>query len=139
MQRLSTLLVLLVVVAFISATCTDHKTKLRQFKLCTSLSEEACLMDSLSFSASTHTIYCSFEIARMNRDDQVKISWYFLGDSRVLIEETSLIIPESKSSTTIHSSLNKPLNGWPKGIYELEVSLESEKPITMVKSFSINK
>jgi hypothetical protein len=139
MRSISTIFFSWVIALIITISCTNDKTQLMHLKLCKTLNEESCEFDSSSFRTSIPLIYCSFNIKNPKFATALKISWYYISDSRVLIEETSLIIPESKSSTTMHSSLNRPLNGWPKGVYEVELSLESKKPITMVKSFSINK
>ncbi len=136
MQRFAILLWSIVVIVIATLHCSRADKQIVDVKLCESLKEKGCVTDSPLFSISTPIIFCSFIIDSSTGAKNLKVSWYYLGDSRVLIEETSLECGQGKS-IKMHSSLNKPLNGWPIGIYELEISLLNETKISVIKSFSI--
>jgi len=126
------------VIVVTSLQCSHAVKKITNVKLCELLGEKGCNYDSPSFDNSVQLIYCSFLTQNIKYDDTLKISWYYVGDSRVLIEETLLMISENKLGLPIKSSLNKPINGWPSGVFEVKISIENEEPtLSVVKSFLI--
>jgi len=126
------------VIVVSSLQCSRTVKQITNVRLCESINEKGCVKDSPSFDNSIQLIHCSFFTENIESSDTMKISWYYLGDSRVLIEETLLIISENKLGSPIISSLNKPLNGWPSGVFEVKISIENEEQtLSVVKSFLI--
>jgi len=126
------------VIIVVSIQCSHTEKQITNVRLCESINEKGCVKDNPSFDTSIQLIHCSFFTENIESSDPLKISWYYLGDSRVLIEETLLIIAENNSELPIISSLNKPLNGWPSGVFEVKISIEKEETeVSVLKSFLI--
>ncbi len=136
-RKIARLVLSVAVISIAWTACTGEKTNISDLKLCKSIEKSGCKFDSHSFDSSQPLIYCSFVIHNAKTTSDVKIAWHYQGDRRVLIKDTLFRIKANAPKIQFQSSLNKPLNGWPRGIYEVEISLEEEKLVSVVKSFSI--
>ncbi|OWY24498.1 hypothetical protein C7N43_05970 [Sphingobacteriales bacterium UPWRP_1] len=98
-----------------------------------------CPADKAQFSPEAPMFYLSCNLNFAPEDTQIKFQWYNTDGKRYLIDEATLRAGDIGSGSTfnVHANLSKPTNGWPKGNYEVVVSLSSDnfKPIS--KTFTV--
>lgn len=98
-----------------------------------------CPADKAQFSPDAPMFYLSCNLNFAPEDTQVKFQWYNTDGQRYLIDEATLRAGDVGSGSTfnVHANLSKPTNGWPKGNYEVVVSLNTDNFQPITKTFKV--
>ena len=99
-----------------------------------------CSNDTPSFTQKSPKLYASCELKYAPEDTEVTFSWYgYPKGEKVLIDAVTLRAGDhgNGSSYQLRSFLNSPSNGWPKGAYEVVISLDTNNSEPVIKKFMI--
>lgn len=138
-----TIIILIVIIAaifFISRGGCEFNVstaKVTNAKVCTSLSGNLCDKDHPVISTNAAEIYVSCNLKYAISDTKVKFSWYYFGDTKIEIDNVVLNTGDATGNLELHSSLSRPTNGWPKGVYEVVVQVQTDNAEPVVKQFSL--
>lgn len=108
-------------------------------RLCDAPANEVCAADKSQFTPDAPQFYVSCDLNFAPADTQIKFQWYNTDGQRYLIDEVTRKAGDIGSGTTfnVHSILSKPNNGWPKGNYEVVVSLNTDNFKPLTKAFKV--
>lgn len=120
-----------------SCQCNMSTAKVSDAKICTSLSGNLCDQDFPVISSSADEIYASCLLKYSVADTKVKFSWMYYGDTKFEIDNVVLDTGSNAGNLELHSSLSRPNKGWPKGVYEVVILVQTDNAKPVVKQFSI--
>ena len=120
-----------------SCQCNMSTAKVSDAKICTSLTGNLCDQDFPVISSSAGEIYVSCLLKYSVADTKVKFSWMYYGDTKFEIDNVMLDAGENMGTLELHSSLSRPNKGWPKGVYEVIIQVQTDNAKPVVKQFSI--
>lgn len=133
---------ILSVLLFCQCTVEDQPAIIKEVKVCTELVDGKCQEDLYSFSKYSSTFYVSCMLENAKEESTVTFRWYFVNNgSRFLLDEIKLKPSElavgKSRQYEINANLNRTSVAWQKGKYEIEVSLNTDQPTLVLKSFEI--
>jgi hypothetical protein len=123
--------------AFFMHSCSVSTARITDVMVCESVSDNQCLADQPVFNTDTREIFCSVIVKNAPGGTAVTFSWFYQGESRVAIDAVTLDTPEGGTTFNMQSSLSKPNNGWPTGVYEVVISLGTDNADPVVKTFVV--
>ncbi len=126
----------LVSVILVLAACSATTAHVDNVKMCTSVTDNLCNQDNPTFTTTTPEIYCSCNLKNAPENTEVEFAWYYLGDQKIAIDAVTISSGDRIGTLDLQTSLSKPFNGWPKGKYEVAISIVGFDK-TVVKSFSV--
>lgn len=132
--------VLIATVAFfvlITESCEFSTANLVDPKVCIELNEDLCKQDNPIISADVKQLFASCKIKNAPPETQVKFTWMFYGETKIKIDEVTFNSKDLGTNLNLHSSLNRPFNGWPKGVYEVEMQIVNADKEPLIKQFRI--
>jgi len=118
--------------------CSVSTAKVSDVKVCTSLNGNLCDQDNTVLPTSAPTIYASCLLKYSVADTKVKFTWLYYGETKIEIDNVVLNTGDKAGNIEMHSSLSQPTNGWPKGIYEVVIEVQTDNAKPVVKQFNIN-
>ncbi|MDX9881756.1 MAG: hypothetical protein RBS73_06790 [Prolixibacteraceae bacterium] len=118
--------------------CNVSTAKLSDAKVCTSLTGNLCDQDHLDIPVSTPVIYASCLLKYAPSGTKVKFSWMYYGDTKLEIGSVVLNSGDNGSTVELYSNLSCPDNGWPAGVYEVIIQVQTDNAMPLVKQFNIN-
>lgn len=140
-KRTIVILAILAIVIFIVAKggCEFNVStaKVGDVSVCTALSGDLCNADNPVLSTLTNDIYISCVLNYSVSETKVKFSWYYYGDTKMEIDNVVLNTGDNIGKQNLHSSLSRPNNGWPTGVYEVVIQVQTDNAEPVVKQFSI--
>jgi len=114
---------------------------LSDVKLCVEAdSNSICSSDSSTFETITPEIFLSSNLNNAPSGTKVTATWrYIKGELGNEPQDIDSVTAEAKEggSQPFTSSLSSPTAGWPKGDYEVTLTLSSDNSTPVVKKFSI--
>ncbi|MDZ4058846.1 MAG: hypothetical protein U1D64_02265, partial [Bacteroidales bacterium] len=69
---------------------------------------------------------------------KLKFTCLYYGDTKIKIDDVTLDTGELSGTVELNSYLSQPTNGWPKGVYEVEVLVLTDNAKPVIKQFTIN-
>lgn len=122
--------------------CEVSTADLTNVKICNNATDSSgdCAEDITLFKTTDPVIYLSANLDNAPDGTTVTATWNYLkGDLGNEKQEIDTVTATSKDSGTLpfHASLSAPTNGWPKGDYEVVLSLSSDNSTPITKQFSI--
>lgn len=117
--------------------CSVTTAKLSDAKVCTQLETNLCAQDNTIIDSSSDVIYASCILKGAPENTRVKFTWFYYGDTKFEIDHVVLSTLDKIGNIELHSTLSQPLNGWPKGVYEVRIEIEDVNKEPLVKQFSI--
>ena len=88
-----------------------------------------------SFPVSSPIIYCSFKVNGVAKDDMIKATWVYVGNSSGQvnneINETYDIVQAPEASYYLAFYLDKPAEGWSKGDYKVVLSINNKEKLSV--------
>lgn len=120
-----------------SCQCNVSTAKVSEVKVCTSLTGNLCNQDFPVISSSANEIYASCLLKYAVADTKVKFSWVYYGDTKFEIDHVVLDTGDKAGTLELHSSLSRPRKGWPKGVYEVVIQVQTDNAKPVVKQFTI--
>lgn len=124
-------------IAFVMHSCNVSTARITDVMVCESVTDNLCPADQPVFSSDAPDIYCSTVVKNAPGGTPVTFSWFYQGESRVAIDAVTLETPEGGTSFNLQSSLSRPTNGWPIGMYEVVISLGTDNTEPVVKTFVV--
>ena len=118
--------------------CSFSTARLIDAKVCTSLDGNLCNQDKTNIEATSPAIFASCVLKNAPQNTEVKFTWYYYGDTKFEIDSVVLSSGDNIGSIEMYSSLSIPYNGWPTGVYEVEISIVNDTAEPVVKQFNIN-
>jgi len=106
-------------------------------KICSTITGNQCLSDNPNFSPSTKQVFVSCTIKNAPRNTNIDFSWFYNGQSKTIITSSQLNPDYHTESYVLYNSIQRPLNGWPVGEYEVKISLIGTDKETIVKKFTV--
>lgn len=131
-------LILLVVLLVFSLDCARSETGIVNVRLCYTASSKACTADKATFSTDIPQLYCSFSVLQNIQYEQINVAWYYMGDRRVLVKDTLIKYSDNLKMKKNIVCLERPVNGWPIGIYEVKISIKNGSS-SVIKSFLMHE
>ncbi len=118
--------------------CSFSTARLTDVKVCTSLEGNLCSQDKTNIEATSPVIYASCVLKNAPQNTDVKFTWFYYGDSKFEIDSVILSSGDNIGNIDMNSSLSIPYNGWPLGVYEVEIQIVNDTSEPIVKQFNIN-
>ncbi|MBN2638155.1 MAG: hypothetical protein JXR65_03590 [Bacteroidales bacterium] len=106
-------------------------------KVCVQGNSNKCNADNPNFSNTTPGILLSCELKNSPENTKVQFAWYYIGQKKILIDAVTVDTGNRFGTLNLHSSLSKPTNGWPKGEYEVVITIVDTKKEPVVKKFTV--
>lgn len=116
--------------------CSFTTAHIRDVKMCNEFINDGCTNDNPSFSASDPVFIVSCIVANAPSETKITFSWFYTTGERIAIDEASVTLSEG-GTYPVHSSLSAPADGWPKGDYEVVISIEGFENKTVTKPFTV--
>jgi hypothetical protein len=126
------------VVAVTGCECSVSTANIQDVKICTSLSGNLCNQDNTTLGDTSPAIYVSCLLKNAVSSTKVKFTWLYYGDTKIKIDDVTLDTGELSGTVELNSYLSQPTNGWPKGVYEVEVLVLTDNAKPVIKQFTIN-
>ncbi|MDP3451316.1 MAG: hypothetical protein Q8R90_00050 [Bacteroidales bacterium] len=126
------------VVAVTGCECSVSTANIQDVKICTSLSGNLCNQDNTTLGDTSPAIYVSCLLKNAVSSTKVKFTWLYYGDTKIKIDDVTLDTGELSGTVELNSYLSQPTNGWPKGVYEVEITVLTDNAKPVVKQFTIN-
>ncbi|MDD4192164.1 MAG: hypothetical protein PHI28_12590 [Mangrovibacterium sp.] len=120
-----------------SCQCNVSTAKVSDVKICTVLTGNLCDQDYPVISSSAGEIFASCVLKHGVADTKVKFSWMYYGDTKIEIDHVVLDTGDKMGNLELHSSLSRPNNGWPKGVYEVVIQVQTDNAKPVSKQFTI--
>lgn len=117
--------------------CSVSTARLTDAKVCTSLVGNLCDQNKTIIDPASPVIYASCVLKNAPQNTQVKFTWLYYGDTKFEIDNVILSSGDNVGNIEMNSSLSKPNNGWPKGVYEVEIRIVNTTSEPIVKQFNI--
>ncbi|PKO98080.1 MAG: hypothetical protein CVU13_11655 [Bacteroidetes bacterium HGW-Bacteroidetes-8] len=124
--------------AMTGCECSVSTANVQDVKICTSLSGNLCNQDSPTLGDTSPTIYVSCLLKNSVSATKVKFTWMYYGDTKIKIDDVTLDTGELSGTVELNSYLSRPTNGWPKGVYEVEIQILTDNAKPVLKQFTIN-
>ena len=136
MKKIIPLLALFGVLSIFNS-CNFSTANISDVKMCISIADNQCQADKPVFDTNTPEIFVSCHLNNAPNDTDVEFAWFYLGQERIPIDAVVLNSGEIMGTLNLNSSLSKPNNGWPKGDYEIVISILGTEKDPIVKQFWI--
>lgn len=121
-----------------SCQCNFSTANIQDVKICTSLEGNVCNQDNPVIDNSAETIYASCLLKNSVSGTKVKFTWIYYGDTKIKIDDVILDTGELSGNLELNSNLSRPDNGWPKGVYEVEIQVQTDNAKPVNKQFTVN-
>ena len=133
------LLILPVILLYLSGCeCSVSTANVKDVKICTSLEGNVCNQDNPVIDNNAATIFASCLLKNSVSGTKVKFTWLYYGDTKIKIDDVILDTGELSGNLELNSNLSRPDNGWPKGVYEVEVQVMTDNAKPVIKQFTVN-
>ena len=101
------------------------------------MTEGVCEQDMPELLVSTPKIFVSCRLKYAVSNTKVKYSWMYYGETKIEIDTVIYDIGDRIGNLDLYSSLSKPANDWPKGVYEVIIQIQTDNAKPLVKQFNI--
>ncbi|MHB9111747.1 MAG: hypothetical protein ACYC4D_03845 [Thermoleophilia bacterium] len=119
--------------------CNVSTANLSNVNVCDKLDNEQCPSDMSSLDQETPAFYVSADLNNAPSGTKIKIDWRYLsgeiGNEPQDIDSVSLTSEED--SNNIQSSLERATDVWPKGEYEVVLTIQTDNAEPIHKKFSV--
>lgn len=113
---------------------TAHVTDV---KMCTRINDNQCASDNPNFSTNTREIFVSCHLKNAPEDTKVKFAWFYNGQKKIAIDAVTMSSGKRTGTLNLQSSLSRPNNGWPRGEYEVVITIPDTDKEPVIKKFTI--
>jgi hypothetical protein len=117
--------------------CNVSTAKVSDAKICDSMTEGVCEQDMPELLVSTPKIFVSCRLKYAVSNTKVKYSWMYYGETKIEIDTVIYDTGDRIGNLDLYSSLSKPANDWPKGVYEVIIQIQTDNAKPLVKQFNI--
>ncbi len=138
LKTMAILTLTLVVLSVAGCECSVSTANVKDVKICTSLEGNVCNQDNPVIENTAATIYASCLLRNSVSGTKVKFTWIYYGETKIKIDDVILDTGELSGTLELNSNLSRPDNGWPKGVYEVEVQVMTDNAKPVIKQFTVN-
>lgn len=117
--------------------CEVSTARLTDPKICTSLAGDLCQEDIPKISSQAGELVASCKLKNAPPETKVKFTWMYYGDTKITIDDVTLDSGNEGTTMNLNSTLSRPYNGWPKGVYEVEMRILIDDKKPLIKQFTI--
>lgn len=137
-MKITTLYLLLFTMIILGLnSCEVSTARLTDPKVCTSLIEDLCESDMPEISPQASELVASCKLKNAPADTKVKFTWMYYGETKITIDNVTFDSGNEGINLNLNSTLSRPTNGWPKGVYEVEMKILIENKKPLIKQFTI--
>ncbi|MEA4868797.1 hypothetical protein SDC9_123702 [bioreactor metagenome] len=123
--------------AITGCECSVSTANITDAKVCTTLDGNLCSQDNTTLPTSSEVIYASCVLKNAPENTIIKFTWSYLGDTTIEIDSVELSSGDNIGNIDMFSSLSRPNNGWPAGLYQVSMEIVGENGKPVVKQFNI--
>jgi hypothetical protein len=134
---LSIVAIIIIIVARGGCEFNVSTAKVTDVKICTALADGLCDNDNPVLSTAAMDIFASCILKHSVAETRVKFTWFYYGETKIEIDNVELNTGDKIGNLNLHSSLSRPNNGWPIGVYEVVIEVQTDNADPVVKQFSI--
>lgn len=142
MKKLLTAALVLLAAAVMGA-CAASSANLTDIRMCDNAdSEGACISDKSTFRTDTDEIFLSAQLENAPGDTKVTATWKYLGgEEGVDPQEIDSVTVTTEEAGTLpfYSSMPAGDSGWPKGDYEVILTLGTDNSEPVSRKFSVRQ
>jgi len=138
MKKLKLFIILFCLLPFLLGNCNISTANISDVKMCDQMTDGQCSQDKVSFTTTTPAFYVSCNLNNAPSETEVTFSWYYNGDTKILVDEVTINSGDNGGSLGLHANLSIPDNGWPPGDYEVIIKIHTDNSKPTVKSFSVD-
>jgi hypothetical protein len=95
------------------------------------------MYDNTALEQNDDRIYASCTLFNASPNTIVVFTWKYFGSDPLVIDKIAVNSGDRKDMVNLHSKLQKPLYGWPKGRYAVEIGVGRYDNAPKVKYFEI--
>ncbi len=117
--------------------CSISTARVSDARICESLNGNLCEKDNPVVSTSAEAIYASCNLKGAPAGTKVKFSWYYYGDTKFEIDNVILDTGDYSGKLELNSYLSRPDMGWPKGVYEVVIQIQTDNAKPLIKQFTV--
>jgi hypothetical protein len=121
----------------ILSSCEVSTARLTDPRVCTSLTQDLCSNDMPEISVQADSLVASCKLKNAPPDTKVKFTWMYYGETKITIDDVTFDSGNEGTNLNLNSTLSRPANGWPKGVYEVEMKILIENKKPLIKQFTI--
>ncbi len=137
-QRFATAFILMISIGLAGCNFNVSTAKVVDAKICADLTGNLCEQDNPELPSSVSTIFSSCLLKNATPETKVKFTWIYYGDTKFEIDNVVLDTEDKSGDIELNSSLSRPNNGWPNGVYEVIIQVQTDNSEPLVKQFNIN-
>lgn len=122
-------LLIFLLVGLIIYACSNKKEVLilKNIRVCNQMGTNACLYDETNIGCADEQIIASCTLENVEPNTRIVFTWIYLAPEPLVIKSTTVNSGEEKDVLNVFSKLSKPINGWPKGKYAIQISVNKNK------------
>lgn len=131
---------LIIFAASFLVACEVSTASLSDARLCSDADSDGnCNADSSTFKTTDKEIFLSAQLENAPSDTTVTATWTYLRGDLGNQQQIDSVNATAKDggSMPFYSSLTAPASGWPKGDYQVTLTLSSDNSTPITKPFSI--
>ncbi len=136
MKKVVTGIFAILFLAFL-ASCSFSTAHIDDVKMCTRIANNQCTQDNPIFSTGTPEIFISCHLKNAPENTKVRFDWNYYGQKKFTIRSVTLNSGDKIGTLNLQASLSRPNNGWPKGDYEVAISIMDTDKEPVIKKFSV--
>ncbi len=121
----------------ILSSCEVSTARLTDPMVCNSLTQDLCSTDMPEISVQADSLVASCKLKNAPPDTKVKFTWMYYGEDKITIDDVTYDSGNEGTNLNLNSTLSKPANGWPKGVYEVEMKILIDNKKPLIKQFTI--
>jgi len=106
-------------------------------KMCTSINNNQCASDNPNFSTNTAEIFISCHLKNAPENTKVQFAWFYNGQKKIAIDAVTMSSGNRTGTLNLQSSLSRPNNGWPRGQYEVVITILDSSKDPVIKKFTV--
>lgn len=107
-------------------------------KMCTEIKSNECTESIFTFQNTAQNICISCELENDPGNTLVTFIWKYNNNGEfMIIDEVTLNSSNKGTQVNLQSSLSRPYNGWPSGVYEVEIIIEDSQKEPVIQEFVI--
>ena len=130
-------LAIFVMITFASCNFELTTAHVDDIKICDNLSGSLCNSDNLILSTAVDNISVSCKLKNAPENTMVTFTWKYVENEPLVIDEVVVNSGSKGTNLDLNSTLSRPYNGWPKGNYEVVISIGENDNSPESKKFKI--
>ncbi len=138
MKKLIRFSFLLIGMALLHSCDFEFSTaSIQDIKVCSQLEGQLCGESSATITPNAAEIFVSCELIFAPPETDIRFVWKYLEGEELTIDAITLNTGNEGSNLELHSSLNRPNNGWPAGKYAVDIMIGTDESSVKTVNFEV--